>query len=276
MSKRLRISLVIPAYNEEQHLAACLQAVFAQRLPFYEVFVVDNNSTDSTVAVAARFPSVKVVREQCQGIVFARNRGFNTATGDVIARIDTDTVLPPNWSAHIMAFYGNQAHANTAWTGAGSFIDVPFRRLVSSTYNMLAFRTNQLLIGHPTLWGSNMALPAQMWQAVAGETCQRRGIHEDLDLAIHVHEAGGAVFYDKRMPVPAHLRRVHASRPELWDYLQWWPQTLKQHGYRVWRLCWLIGVLPLYLATPLLTTVGALSRAQSRLAQRVNPATFID
>lgn len=265
MRNRLRISLVIPAYNEESHLEECLRSALAQEVPFAEIIVVDNASTDRTVAVAEQFPGVRVVREAKRGIVYARNTGFEAACGDIIARIDADTVLPADWAAHIGEFYANEKHASTAWTGGGTFTDVPFTSLVSATYDMYAFHANRLLIGFPTLWGSNMALRATAWHSIRRKTCHVHGIHEDLDLAIHAHDAGLKIYFDKTMPVPASLRRAHAARPELWDYLQWWPQTLKHHGYKTWRICWTIGVLPLYLATPFLNIGGALKRGTAQL-----------
>jgi glycosyltransferase involved in cell wall biosynthesis len=265
MLNRRTISLVIPAYNEESHLAQCLGSALAQDVPFREIIVVDNASTDRTVAVAQQFPSVRIVREQKRGIVQARNAGFDAARGDIIARIDADTVLPADWSAHITGFYSDASTARTAWTGGGTFMDVPFTGLVSRTYHLMAFRANQLLIGYPTLWGSNMAFPVSAWRTVRRKTCRRHGIHEDLDLAMHLHATGMKIHYDSSMPVPASLRRARASRPELWDYLQWWPQTLKLHGYKTWRICWLIGVLPLYLATPFLNIGGALKRGTAQL-----------
>lgn len=265
MPNRLRISLVIPAYNEESHLPECLEAALNQSVPFWEIIVVDNNSTDKTAAVAGCHEDVRVLHEAKRGIVHARNRGFNAATGNIIARIDADTVLPSDWAAHISEFYKNPVHASAAWTGGGEFMDVSFPRLVNATYRFLAFQSNQLLIGHPTLWGSNMALPADLWRKVASSTCTQHGMHEDLDLAIHLHRAGLRIQYDNTMPVPAQLRRIQRSRRELWDYLQWWPQTLRLHGYASWRICWLIGVLPLYMATPLLNVGSALKRGTAQL-----------
>src|SRR5687767_1835934 len=99
MNTRLRVSLVIPAYNEESHLRACLDAVAAQTVRPFEVIVVDNNSTDTTVAIARSYSFVAVMHESQQGIVYARNAGFNAARGDIIARIDADTHLSPNWIA---------------------------------------------------------------------------------------------------------------------------------------------------------------------------------
>lgn len=265
MPNRLRISLVIPAYNEESHLAECLEAALNQSTPFWEIIVVDNKSTDKTANVAAQYSGVRVLKEAKRGIAHARNRGFNAARGDIIARIDADTVLPTDWAAHISSFYANPEHASVAWTGGGEFLDVSFPRLVNTTYQLLAFHSNRLLIGYPTLWGSNMALPRSQWHKVARHTCTQYGIHEDLDLAMHLYDSGAAIYYDNSMPVPACLRRVQRSRRELWDYLQWWPQTLKQHGYATWRICWLIGVLPLYLATPFLNAGSVIKRSTLQL-----------
>ncbi|HWT55926.1 MAG TPA: glycosyltransferase family 2 protein [Candidatus Microsaccharimonas sp.] len=265
MHKHLRISLVIPAYNEEANLADCLEAALAQTVPFYEIIVVDNASTDATAQVAARYRGVRVVHESRRGIAHARNAGFNAARGDYIARIDADTQLPIGWAAHIEAFYTDPINTQTAWTGSGAFMGVPLARLVNFTYRTLAFHSNRLLIGHPTIWGSNMAFPAAMWQKVGRHTCVQRGIHEDLDLAIHAVQADMTVYFDKTMPVPARLRRIEGSRAQLWDYLQWWPRTLKQHGYASWRICWLIGVLPLYLATPVLNLGSALKRGTAQV-----------
>jgi glycosyltransferase involved in cell wall biosynthesis len=265
MSKRLSISLVIPAYNEESHLEACLSSALAQDMSFAEIIVVDNASSDRTVAVAEQFPDVLVIREPKRGIVHARDTGFNAARGDIIARIDADTVLPSNWSAYMTRFYLDAAHTNTAWTGGGQFADVPLSRFVSATYGLAAFRANQLLVGVPTLWGSNMALPRQLWNSVSNKTCRVAAMHEDLDLTLHLKDAGVQIYYDKYFPVTAQLRRAMGSRRELWDYLQWWPNTLKLHSYKSWRLCWVVGVLPFYLATPLLGIQGALKRGTAQL-----------
>lgn len=249
MSSRLRISLVIPACNEESHLAGCLRAARAQSRQFDEIIVVDNGSTDGTVAIVAEFPEVRLLEEPRRGIVFARNRGFRAAKGDIIARIDADTLLPENWVAHVEHFYNDASHIRTAWTSGGRFYDAPLPGFVSWSYRLLAFRINALLTGYPTLWGSSMALPARLWQEVAGVTCQRTDIHEDLDLATHLREAGATLFLDSTMTVDAQLRRVWKGRRQLWNYLQWWPRTLRIHGQKSWLLCWVVGVVPLYVAT---------------------------
>ena len=105
MNKKLRVSLVIPAYNEERHLRQCLDAIAAQSVQPFEVILVDNNSSDKTVAVAREYPFVRLLSAPRQGVVFARNVGFNAARGDVIGRIDADTVIDTNWVATIQAIF---------------------------------------------------------------------------------------------------------------------------------------------------------------------------
>ena len=107
MTNRLRVSLVIPVYNEESHLAACLDAIAAQTVQPFEVIVVDNNSTDQTVAIAQRYPFVRLLHEKRQGVVFARDRGFTAARGDVIGRTDGDSILAPDWVAEIHRIFAN-------------------------------------------------------------------------------------------------------------------------------------------------------------------------
>jgi glycosyltransferase involved in cell wall biosynthesis len=256
----MKISIVIPVYNEAQNLDACLRAIARQTTAPYEVIVVDNNCTDGSLAVAQTFPFVTVITERRQGIVHARDRGYNAARGDVIARIDADSLLPKDWLEHIARFYADPEHQNQAFSGGAVFYNVRLPGAVAWLYNFLAFDLNRWLIGHPTLWGSNMALTRRQWQAVKTTVCRQNGLHEDLDLAIHLNEHGFGIFYDRRLRVAANLKRVRSRRRELWDYLQWWPRTLRRHGRRGWWLAWLFGALLLYMLTPLLNLAEYLAR----------------
>lgn len=257
---RLSVSIVIPAHNEERHLKNCLEAIKAQTVAPLEVIVVDNNSTDNTAKIAQKYKFVKVVPAQRQGIVYARGAGFDAARGDIIGRIDADIQIPKDWVAHVAAFYEDEAHANEAWSGTGYFYNVRLPRLVSWAYGKFAFGLNKILIGHYTLWGSNMAITQAQWRSVRRDVCLRTDIHEDLDLAMHLHEIGYGITYDTTIKTNAELRRVHTDRSKLWDYLQWWPRTLRIHGRPAWVICWLFGALMLYLATFVLVFVDVISR----------------
>ncbi len=94
-------SVVVPVYNEELALIPCLTALTTQTTKEpYEVIVVDNNSTDTSAAVAKQFSdrlNLRVVHERTQGRGMARKAGFEAARGDIILSTDADAAVPPNW-----------------------------------------------------------------------------------------------------------------------------------------------------------------------------------
>lgn len=92
----MKVSVVIPAFNEAEFLDACLNSLTKQTEPPDEIIVVNNNSTDNTVKIAKKY-DVRIVNEKKQGMISARNSGFNKAKFDIIARTDADTILPPSW-----------------------------------------------------------------------------------------------------------------------------------------------------------------------------------
>lgn len=267
--KSLKLTLVIPAYNESRHLKLCLDAVSLQTILPDEVIVVDNNSTDKTVEIAKKYSFVKVVSEKKQGIYFARNKGFNTARGEIIARIDADSIIPKNWVEHIKDFYADESHADRAWTSAGYFYNLRMPKVSGWFISQIAYRFNRLLMGHYILWGSTMAITQEQWKAVRPITCARNDIHEDLDLAIHLHELGYKINYDSGINVAVYVRRVLADRHKLWDYLQLWPQTLKVHHMRTWVFGW-IGAAILYILSPYTRLNEQVDRlSKSKLYQRL-------
>ena len=262
-----RVSLIIPAHNEEKHLRACLQSVARQTVKPFEVIVVDNNSTDGTAAVARSFPFVRLVHKTKQGLVYARDAGFNAARGDVIGRIDADVLLPSDWTERIQAFYIRPENRDRIWSGAGRFYNVRPAWLVNWAYRLFAFDFNRLLLGHGSLWGSNMALRREQWHVLRHTTCLRTDIHEDLDLAIHAARKGYLITYDFSNRVSAELRRIHSDRQELWGYLQWWPRTLRSHGKKTWTICWFFGAFVLYLATFALVAMEQSMRVAEKMAE---------
>ena len=94
------VSAVVPAFNEEASIGTCVERLLNQTVVPDEVIVVDNNSRDRTAEIA-RGRGARVVAEPTQGMIPARNRGFNEARCDVIARCDADTRVPPDWIERI-------------------------------------------------------------------------------------------------------------------------------------------------------------------------------
>lgn len=94
----MKISVIIPAYNEEKLLPRCLGSILKAKFPGdHEVIVVNNASTDKTEEIARSFSGVKVIFEPTKGVNRARQAGFKAATGDILVFFDADTIIPAHW-----------------------------------------------------------------------------------------------------------------------------------------------------------------------------------
>jgi len=91
----LLVSVVIPCYNQAHFLGEAIESVLAQSYPNFEIIVVDDGSPDDTAEVAARYPEVRLVRQENQGLSAARNAGLARSEGEYVVFLDADDRLLP-------------------------------------------------------------------------------------------------------------------------------------------------------------------------------------
>ena len=91
----MRVTAVIPAFNRAAFIGEAIESVLAQTRPVDEVVIVDDCSTDDTVAVASRYPVRVVALPVNMGSSGARNAGIREASGDAIAWLDSDDIWLP-------------------------------------------------------------------------------------------------------------------------------------------------------------------------------------
>ncbi len=284
MHKNLRVSIVIPVYNEAACMAACLEAIEAQTVRPYEVIVVDNNSSDDTVAVAGRYPCVRLLSEPRQGVVYARDRGFNAARGAIIGRIDADTVIRGDWVETVQRLFADSSLG--AVTGSARYYDMALSPLLN-TIDLLIRRYLAAMLGRQVaLQGANMAIRRSVWKSVRRGLCRTRGMHEDFDIAIHAARDGYDVRFDASMVVSLGFRQSEACFRDFASYVLLSPRTYALHGLRsrgyMYPVVWL--AILFYLPLKLLhrgydaqTERFSLQHLmQSEAMRRVNPATFVD
>jgi O-antigen/teichoic acid export membrane protein/glycosyltransferase involved in cell wall biosynthesis len=103
------VSILIPAYNAEEWIADTIRSAIAQTWPRTEIIVVDDGSTDQTLAIARRFESqnVLVATQKNQGASAARNAAFSLSHGDYIQWLDADDLLAPDKIARQMREVGH-------------------------------------------------------------------------------------------------------------------------------------------------------------------------
>lgn len=96
------VSVIVPAYNEQRWIGACLGSLSAQTHPDYELIVVDDGSTDSTAEIASTYP-VKLVRSPHQGCGAARDIGASVAAGDVLVFLDADEIYAADFVEELVS-----------------------------------------------------------------------------------------------------------------------------------------------------------------------------
>jgi glycosyltransferase involved in cell wall biosynthesis len=91
-----RISIVIPTYNHGRYIGEAIESALAQSRPADEILVVDNDSTDNTRDVVARYQQVRYIHQTNQGICGSSNRGLREAIGEYVVFLHSDDHLLPN------------------------------------------------------------------------------------------------------------------------------------------------------------------------------------
>ena len=187
------ISVVVPAYNEEKTLPACLNSLLNQDCTFpYEIIVVDNASTDRTAEIARQY-NARLLREPVKGVASARRAGFAAARADLIASTDADCVAPSDWLAQIRRAFTKQPEL-IAVGGYTLFYDAPyglnfFPRL---THRLNAMRLVGGFVGQQPLSTQNLAVRKTAYQQVGGfnpAITSPLGL-DDVDLTLRLSALG--------------------------------------------------------------------------------------
>ncbi|MDR3570789.1 MAG: glycosyltransferase family 2 protein [Candidatus Pacebacteria bacterium] len=212
----MKISFSIPAYNEEQRIARCLESVQKEIVRAgmegqVEIVVVNNASTDRTKEIAQSFPGVTVVDEQRKGLTFARQAGFEHSHGELIANVDSDTMVPPGWLDTVVRAF-ERDKSLVALSGPFTYYDLfPLSRFwVTCFYGIgyitYLFNKYVLRVG-AMLQGGNFVVRRDALEKIQGFDTSIRFYGEDTDVARRLSAVGNVV-WTFRLPIYASGRRL--------------------------------------------------------------------
>lgn len=207
MNKPLTLAIVIPVYNEERYLKACLDSIAAQTVKPDEVIVVNNNSTDKSLEIAGRFRFVKILHEKRQHQVFAQSTGFNAAKSDILARIDGDSILPKDWVDRVKTAFADRKVA--AVTGGADPYDVSLKWFGTALFRAYLYLAG-VIAGTRLIWGANCAIRRSAWHQIKQKVLMRSDIWEDYDLAFCLKTLG-TVRYIPNIKMGVSARVFHTS-----------------------------------------------------------------
>lgn len=264
------VSIVIPAYNEESVIRQCIIAAIYQSLPAHEILVVNNRSTDHTADIVRQMqqeypesPIKLLEQNEVQGLIPTRNYGLDHASGDVLGRIDADSVIEPDWVETVQAGFADPEVA--AATGPVVYYDMPMRRWGLKADDkmrqlVLKLARNQ----YHFLFGSNMALRRTAWEQIRDFTCrdERDEMHEDIDISLHLAEQDLIIRYIPAMVSGMSARRLEDSPKDYRYYVTRFDRTYRAHevNKRVLKIPMLIFMSIYYPAKVLRAVHTARSR----------------
>jgi glycosyltransferase involved in cell wall biosynthesis len=168
------VSILIPAYNVQEWIAETVRSAIGQAWSHKEIIIVDDGSTDKTLAIAREFASsqVKVVTQPNQGASAARNHAYSLCQGDYIQWLDADDLLAPDKISRQMAISA-ECQSN--------------RTLLSCARGQFIFRVNRAVFNPTALWcdltpvewlirkmGQNVFMQTGCW-LVSRELCDAAG-----------------------------------------------------------------------------------------------------
>jgi len=196
----MKISFVIPAFNEEGYLEACLSSILLEKKNAacdVEIVVVNNASNDRTKEVALSFKEVRVIDEPKKGLTHARQAGFVASTGELIANVDADAILPHGWINTVVNEF--EKPKLIALSGPIVYHDLPISSNIlirvyyyigylSYLFNRFVFQVGSLL------QGGNFVARREALIKIGGYNTAFVFYGEDTEIAKRLNKVGPVVF----------------------------------------------------------------------------------
>ena len=197
----MQLSFVVPAYNEEAYLPACLESIMAQTGELgdaVEIIMVNNASTDRTREVAMGFKGVRVVDEPRKGLTFARQAGFAASTGELIANVDSDSRLTEGWVATVLKEFAAEPKL-VALSGPFIYYDMsPSQRVSVRVFYAIAYLVyavnRWVLRAGSMVQGGNFVLRRSALEQIGGFDTSISFYGEDTDIARRMNQVGDVKF----------------------------------------------------------------------------------
>jgi len=209
----MKISFVIPAYNEERIVAACIDSIKAEAARTsadVEIVVVNNASTDGTRR-AAEDAGARVVDEPRKGLTRARQTGLEHTQGDLVANVDADVIILPGWLDTVFSQFASNSEL-VALSGPHIYHDLSlFERLLVRLFyaaGLAITLLQRIILGRGAmLQGGNFVVRRSALEKIGGFDTTIEFYGEDTNIAIRLSRVG-RVKWTFRLPVYASGRRL--------------------------------------------------------------------
>ncbi len=202
------ITVVMPVYNAERYLARALESVLGQSFGEFELIVIDDGSTDSSLSLLKRYERhdlrLRLLSRENRGLVATLNEGLELARGEFVARMDADDLSLPRRFEQQIAFMD----ANPEVVCLGGYYDlIDWRGRLLTTMTPPTDHTgieNEMLAGHTPICHPSAMVRREALSRV-GNYDPEMMLAEDLDLWLRLGEIGAMA----NLPVSIVRYRLH-------------------------------------------------------------------
>jgi len=223
----MKASIIVPAFNEATHIKQCIESLLKNTYEEKEIIVVNDGSTDNTDQILNNFDSIITINTSRKGRVEAIKEGAKNATGDIILKIDADSIAPPDWIQRMVDHFNDP---EVIMVG-GSIKNSGKKGMLSGGLNCL----DEIYHNKLRRWFSACRLMGANW-AVRAELLREEILYDNVTIdetilrnIMKIHK--GKVIYDRRTYVS--INSPH-NLQELWQrkYI-WGARAVKEQLYRI-------------------------------------------
>jgi glycosyltransferase involved in cell wall biosynthesis len=200
--KRPTVSIIVPTFNSQRTLLACIRSVCDQSYPFREIVIIDNFSQDDTVEIAKQF-GAKIIQEKCNPAL-ARNLGVTESHGKFVLFLDSDQILSEGvinecvhlcavgnagmvWIPEVFSGHDFWSSCSAAWKNSYERVDQLYGSSKDLIHGEPRFFCKEKLIrvgmlDTALLWGENYFLYRKLKSAGVKEAfCRSEIYHDDFE-----------------------------------------------------------------------------------------------
>ncbi|MEM3712251.1 MAG: glycosyltransferase [Thermoproteota archaeon] len=221
------ISVIIPAHNEENTIAACVESVLENKYPWKQIIVVDDGSTDNTYKIASRYKSriTLLTRSKSSMKAYALNYGLQVANGDIVVTVDADTLISWDFLSIAAAYFSNPLVVAASGNLRVSNDDSNLLTRLQSFEYVIAFDIGRRL---QSLFNTLLIIPGAVG-VMRKSVLESLGgydpfIGEDFDVTLKMHKVKGRIIF---MPEAYAWTEV----PETWR--SWVRQRIRWHRSQI-------------------------------------------
>jgi len=205
----MKVSVIVPAFNEEKSLARTLESLSNQVYKNVELIVIDNNSTDKTNSIAKKFTK-NVWIETRKGYIHAVSRGAQESKGDLITFCDADTIYPPQWLEKVVEEFQKNPKAVGFYGSCKTHDASPWMNNIAGFFYTL-FLILSRCFGMDNTSGFNFIMKRDAFFRIGGYDPNFKKMSPDIELGKRLKKEGPIIFNHQVIVLSSFRRFQHGG-----------------------------------------------------------------